>query len=220
MCISSVQQLNRNSIEFSLSTQTRSSSKALQSKFLQWHALTKLRAEIEKRKERVCQECKRFGYLVHNCRNRKEEMKGKPISQNEFEVIKSRIMQCRVREEVRRQETGEKKVQCFRCWRIKHYKQQCSNIKVEKERKGGQEVVCVVNPQKAQQVKKLVHFLWRKVQKYSSVQDMPLRSVALEERGWKTRQEVVTFVEYSGCNYKGTKTEENQGQDFVSREVK
>ena len=127
-------------------------------------------------------------------------------------------MQCRVREEVRRQETGEKKVQCFRCWRIKHYKQQCSNIKVEKERKGGQEVACVVNPQKAQQVKKLVHFLWRKVQKYSSVQDMPLRSVALEERGWKTRQEVVTFVEYSGCNYKGTKTEENQGQDFVSRE--
>ena len=34
ICISSIQKLNRNSIKFSLSTQTRSSSKALQSKFL------------------------------------------------------------------------------------------------------------------------------------------------------------------------------------------
>ena len=33
-CISSVQKLNENSIEFSLSTQTRSGSKASQSKFL------------------------------------------------------------------------------------------------------------------------------------------------------------------------------------------
>ena len=39
MCISSVQQLNGNSIKFFLSTQTRSSSKALQSKFLQYPSL-------------------------------------------------------------------------------------------------------------------------------------------------------------------------------------
>ena len=38
---------------------------------------------------------------------------------------------------------------------------------------------------------------------------MPPRSAALEERGWKMRWEVVIFVEYGGCNYKDTKTEEN-----------
>jgi len=40
----------------------------------QWHALTKLRAEIERREERVYWECKRFGHLTCNCRNRKEEI--------------------------------------------------------------------------------------------------------------------------------------------------
>ena len=47
---------------------------------------------------------------------------------------------------------------------------------------------------------------------------MPPRGTALEEKGWKTKWEVVTFVEYSGCNYKGTKTEENQEHGFVSGE--
>jgi len=42
MYISSIQQLNKDSIEFFLSTQTRSSSKALQSKFLQWNAIDNL----------------------------------------------------------------------------------------------------------------------------------------------------------------------------------
>jgi len=52
-------------------------------------------------------------------------MKGKPIPQNKFEVIASRVMQYRVREKVkvRRQEIiEEEKVKCFRCWRIGHYK--------------------------------------------------------------------------------------------------
>ena len=33
--------------------------------------------------------------------------------------------------------------------------------------------------------------------------------------GWTTPREVVTFVECRGCNYKGTKTEENRGQSFL-----
>ena len=45
---------------------------------------------------------------------------------------------------------------------------------------------------------------------------MPLRSVVLEQRGWTTRWEVMMFVEYRGCNYKDTKTYENQRQGFVS----
>ena len=66
----------------------------------QQHALAKLRTEIKKRERRVYWECRKFGYLVHNCRNKKEEMKGKLIPQNKFEVIASRVMQCGVREEV------------------------------------------------------------------------------------------------------------------------
>ena len=52
-----------------------------------------------------------FGHLAHNCRNMKEA-KGKPVPQNRFEVIASRVMQYGVREEakVSRQETVEEGV--------------------------------------------------------------------------------------------------------------
>jgi len=45
----------------------------------QWHALAKLRAEIEEREGRTCWRCKRFGHLVCNYRNKKGEAEGKPI---------------------------------------------------------------------------------------------------------------------------------------------
>jgi len=35
------------------------------------------------------------------------------------------------------------------------------------------------------------------------------KGAALEKRGWKTKKEIVMFVEYGGYEYKGTKTEEN-----------
>ena len=38
----------------------------------------------------MCWECRKFGHLAHNCRNRKKETKGKPISQNKFKMIASR----------------------------------------------------------------------------------------------------------------------------------
>jgi len=37
----------------------------------QQHALATLRAEIKDREGRVYRECKRFGHLAHNCRNKK-----------------------------------------------------------------------------------------------------------------------------------------------------
>jgi len=37
---------------------------------------------------------------------------------------------------------------------------------------------------------------------------MPLKGAALEERGWKTKREIITFVECGGCEYKGTRTED------------
>ena len=85
--------------------------------------------------------------MAYNCRNKKE-IKRKPISQNKFEVIASRVIQCRVREEikVRRQEVVEE-VKCFRCWRIEHYKWKYPNIEVERKRQ--KEVVArVAMPQK------------------------------------------------------------------------
>jgi len=33
-----------------------------------------------------------------------------------------------------------------------------------------------------------------------------------------TRQEVVTLIECRGCDYKGTKTQENQEQGFLNKE--
>ena len=93
--------------------------------FNQKYTFAKLRTELEERKERICQCCKKFGHLVHNCRNKKKEMKEKPILQNKFEVIASRVIQCEVREKVkvRRQKIVEKKeVRYFKFWRIEHYK--------------------------------------------------------------------------------------------------
>jgi len=115
----------------------------------QWHALAKLRAEIERREGRIYWRCRRFGDLAYNCRNIKKA-KGKPVPQNRFEVIVSRVMQCGVREKakVRRQETVEEEVQCFRCRGIGHYKWKCLNIKVEKERRS-EEAVRMARLQKA-----------------------------------------------------------------------
>ena len=147
-------------------------------------------------------------------------MKGKPTPQNKFKVIVSRVIQCGVREGIsmRKQEIEEKGVQYFRYWGMGYYKWKCPNRKVKKEKRRSEEVVYVVNSQKVQQGKILVHFLQKKVQEYSSTWSMPLRSAALEGKGWKMRWKVVMFVEYRECDYKDTKIEENQEQNFISRE--
>jgi len=99
--------------------------------------------------------------LACNCRNKKEEAKRKLVSQNKFEMIVSRVIQCRVKEKVkvRKQETVEEGVQYFRYWKVGHYKWKCPNIKVEKERRRSGEVVYVVSLQKTQQEERLVCFL-------------------------------------------------------------
>jgi len=129
-----------------------------------WHALAKLRAEIEGREERVCWECRKLGHLAHNYRNRKKETKRKLISQNKFEMIASRVMQCRVKEEVtvRRQEMVEERVQCFRCWGVGHYKWEYPNIEVERKKRREKEVAHVARPQKAQQKRRLACPIWEK----------------------------------------------------------
>jgi len=76
-------------------------------------ALNKLRAELEGRKGKLCQCCKKFGHLVRNCRNRRGEEKGTVVPQNKFEVLSSRVMQCRVEEKTIRS-MRMLEVKCFR----------------------------------------------------------------------------------------------------------
>jgi len=78
------------------------------------------------------------------------------------------------------------------------------------------EVTHVAMPQKVQQERRLVYSLWRKAQKHSGAWGIPPKGTALKEEGWRTRHEVVMFVEGGGCKYKGTKTEENRGQGFIT----
>jgi len=59
--------------------------------------------------------------------------------------------------------------------------------------------------------------VWEKVKLHSGVKGLPPREAKMSIEGWITRREVVTFVECRGCNYKGTKTQKNQGQGFLSK---
>jgi len=137
----------------------------------QKHTLAKLRAELEGRKGRIYRCCRKFGHLAHNCRNKNKEKKGKPIPQNRFEVIVSRIIQCGVKEKVkvRKQETVEEGVQCFRCRRMEHYKWECPDTKEEKKRRS-EEAVHAVSLQKVQQGERLAY---PKVQKYCGEENIP-----------------------------------------------
>ena len=92
-------------------------------------------------------ECRKFGHLACNYRNKKKEAKGKLIPQNRFEIIVSRVMQCGVKEKVkvRKQNTVEEGIQCFRYWGVEYYKWECPNIKVEEERRRSREVMHVIS---------------------------------------------------------------------------
>jgi len=76
------------------------------------HALAKLRAKLEEREEKLYWHCKRFEHVAQKCRSGKEETK-KINPQNRFEVLKSRVMQCGVKE-LRRQEKVKVGVRCFK----------------------------------------------------------------------------------------------------------
>jgi len=70
------------------------------------HALTKLRAELEERWEKMCFEYKKFRHLAHNYRNKREGEKRTLVLQNRFETLSSRVMRCRI--EIRRQKENRK----------------------------------------------------------------------------------------------------------------
>jgi len=164
-------------------------------------ALAKMRSELEGRESRKCWECKQFGHMAKDCWNKEgrvEEKKKK--STNKFEALASRVMQCGVKE-VRRQEVVSEVVKCFRCGREGHKKWECPK-KNERSRKEE-----VAPPRD----------IWEKVKLHSSAKGLLPREAKMSKEGWMTRREVVTFVECCGCDYKGTKTQENQGQGFLSK---
>jgi len=165
----------------------------------QRRALTKLRAELEGREGRICRKCGRFRHLAWKYRSR-EELKKKTVGGNKFEVLGSRVMQCGVRE-VRRQEIVREEVKCFGCREKGYKKWECLNMRKRKQEE-------VAPPQK----------VWENVKRHSGVRGLPLRGAATCIEGWTTPRKVVTFVECRGCNYKGTKMQENQGQGFLEKE--
>jgi len=109
-------------------------------------------------------------------------------------------MQCGVRE-VRRQEVVKEVVKCFGCGGEGHKKWECPKKK-ERSNKGE------VAPPRA---------VWEKVKRHSRTKGPPPKGAAICIEGWITPREVMTFVECRGCDYKGIKTEENQGQGFLSK---
>jgi len=87
-------------------------------------ALAKLRAELERRKGKLCRDYKKFGHLVRNCRNKRREEKGTVVPKNKFEVLSSRVMQCGVEEKTIRS-VRMLGVKCFRCGEEGHKCREC-----------------------------------------------------------------------------------------------
>jgi len=113
--------------------------------------------------------------------------------QNIFEVLKSQVMQCGVKE-VRRQEIVKEEVKCFRCGEKGHKKWECLKMKEKKREEAAPP--CKV---------------WERIKEHYGVKGLPPRGAVMNMEGWTMKWEVVTLVECRGCNCKGTKTQENRG---------
>jgi len=142
--------------------------------------------ELEGRKEKLCQCCKKFGHLARNCRSKREREKREVTLVNKFEMLSSRVMQCGVEERtIRRYEVVV--VKCFKYGEKEHKCRECPLWK-KKER-----VARMAKPQKAHQQKGPAHPEKGKAQKG----EKRLRRVEEEEaacvaKSQEAQQEYVT----------------------------
>jgi len=96
-------------------------------------ALAKLRVELERRREKLCQCCRKFRHLARNCRNKREGEKETAIPQNKFEILSSRVMQCGVEEKtIRSIRVG---VKCYKCREEGHKYRECPLAGRKKEKR-------------------------------------------------------------------------------------
>ena len=138
--------------------------------------------------------------MAKDCWNKGGRVEEKKKLMNRFEALASRVMQCGIKE-VRRQEVVREVVKCFGCRKEGYKKWECPK-KNERSRKKE-----AAPPRE----------VWEKVKLHSGAKELPPRGAEISMEGWMTRREVVTFVECQGCDYKGTKTQENHGQGFLSK---
>jgi len=87
-------------------------------------SLTKLREELEEKKEKLCRCCKKFGHLACNYRSKREGEKGKMTPPNRFKMLSSKVMQYGVKERtIRRHKVVV--VKCFKCGEKRHKCREC-----------------------------------------------------------------------------------------------
>jgi len=87
-------------------------------------SLVKLREKLKRRRGKLCRCCKGFRHLAQNCRNKKKGEKEVAMSQNKFEVLSSRVIQCGVEERIVRN-IRTVAVECFKCREKGHKCREC-----------------------------------------------------------------------------------------------
>jgi len=207
-------------------------------------ALAKLRVELEGRRGKLCRCCRKFGHLARNCRSKREEEEGTAISQNKFEILSSRVMQCGVEGKIIR--SIRVVVECFKCGEEGHKCRECPLWEKKVKRvacpyggKAYQEErrpACPIR-EKAQEREKRLRRMeeekavrpakgeaqqeWRR----SSIEELRKkaeehcgkgvpREAQLLELGWMTEEIVVSYLTCK-CGEKRSHVEDNRGQGVI-----